>query len=153
MHSLPTARWVLRLAWAAPSRDADDALAECLGAADEAGDRPGGAPPAWLRRARERIRDECTRKLRVSSLAGDAGVHPVYLTREFRRWYGTSVSGCIQEERLRRAADGLARSAEPIAGVAFGSGFADQPHLTRAFQRALGVTPAAYRRSAGPTGV
>ena len=33
-----------------------------------------------------------------------------------------------------------------LAEVALASGFVDQSHMTRAFRRGLGITPAAYRR-------
>lgn len=144
-QSPATARWMLRLATDRGGADPADALAECLGAVDVAGGRAAGDPPEWLRRARERIRDECATRIRVSELAHEAGVHPVHLTREFRRWYGCSVTGCIAQERTARVAAALADDATTLARVAFATGFADQPHLTRVFKRLVGVTPGAYR--------
>jgi AraC-like DNA-binding protein len=35
----------------------------------------------------------------------------------------------------------------PLASVALECGFADQSHLTRRFKGAVGVTPAAWRRT------
>jgi transcriptional regulator GlxA family with amidase domain len=58
---------------------------------------------------------------------------------------------CIQAERVRAAADALAASTTPISQVAYDAGFSDQSHLTRAFGRFAGLTPAAYRSlAAGP---
>jgi AraC family transcriptional regulator len=101
--------------------------------------------PEWLCRVRERIRDERGRGARVAELARDAGVHPVYLTRRFRHAFGSSVVACIQAERLRVAADALARTGEPLSRVAYDAGFADQSHLTRTFSRTVGLTPRVYR--------
>ena len=48
--------------------------------------------------------------------------------------------------RVARARQLLAQGVVP-GQVAAQLGFADQPHLTRAFRAALGVTPAAYQRA------
>jgi len=37
----------------------------------------------------------------------------------------------------------------PLADAAFGSGYADQPHMTREFRELVGITPAAFRRGRG----
>lgn len=62
------------------------------------------------------------------------------------------------EVRLRHALAGLLDTAEPVAQIAAGTGFASQAHLTTRFRRRFGVTPAACRREgrigagARPTG-
>ena len=53
--------------------------------------------------------------------------------------------------RLEWVARRLAESDEPIASLAIEAGFADQPHLTRAFRTFSGLTPARYRRSKAPS--
>jgi AraC family transcriptional regulator len=49
--------------------------------------------------------------------------------------------------RIERAASLLRFSDTPIAAIAIECGFADQSHLTTAFRRRTGVTPAVYRGS------
>jgi AraC family transcriptional regulator len=121
-------------------------MAECLGATTgDAEIAPDPPIPDWLERVRERIRDERGNGTRVATLAHDVGVHPVYLTRRFRRAYGCSVVAYVQAERVRHAADQLVRTADAISHVAYDAGFADQSHLTRAFSRAAGVPPAVFR--------
>jgi len=164
MRSFATARWMLRIAARSAddagdnddnddNDDTSDALAECLGTLDGTSTEQPERAPQWLQRVRERIADECTVRVRVSDLARDAGVHPVHLTRQFRRYYGTSVVGCVQLHRVRRAADALAGSSAPISHVALSAGFADQSHLTRVFKRGLGVTPGAFRTGAARASV
>ena len=148
LQSMTVARWMLTIAQHTHSQqndDALDALAECLGAIANAGDSRVTEVPSWIRRIRERIADECSSGLRVTALAAEGGVHPVYLTREFRRAYGTSIVGCMQQDRVRRAAAALANTSIPISHVALNSGFVDQPHLTRIFRRECGMTPAQFR--------
>src|SRR4029078_12392845 len=40
----------------------------------------------------------------------------------------------------------LLEAGEPIADTAFATGFADQSHMHRHFERSLGLTPARYTR-------
>jgi len=54
-----------------------------------------------------------------------------------KRWAGIA--------RFQRAVRSLAEGAGPLADVAAACGYADQAHLTRAFRRYGGITPAAYR--------
>lgn len=100
--------------------------------------------PAWLGRARDRLRDQDAAS--VSDVARSVGVHPIHLTRVFR-----TVQGCTPGEyqrgwRLRRAAALLDQTRLPVAEVAVRAGFSDQSHLTRQFRAVFGVGPAGYRR-------
>lgn len=107
----------------------------------------GGTPPAWLARVRETA-DDLGGACRVGELAAAAGVHPVHATREFRRYYGTTLSDHLQRRRLQRAAELIARSDAPIAVAAARAGFADQSHLGRQLRARTGVTPSRLRAAA-----
>jgi AraC family transcriptional regulator len=109
-----------------------------------------GAAPAWLRRARELLRDTCleTAPRSVREIAAVLGVHPVHLARRFRSAFGLSPGEYARRCRLDRARRMMQRSAAPLAEIAFSAGFADQSHFSHAFRRAYGVSPAAYRRAA-----
>jgi AraC-like DNA-binding protein len=52
----------------------------------------------------------------------------------------------VRQTRVNKAAEQLRRG-EPPAYAAQNVGFADQPHMTRAFRKVMGITPAAYARS------
>lgn len=102
------------------------------------------APPHWIVQAREHIDAQLPGSVRVRDVARVAAVHPVYLARQFRRFMGCSVTEYIAGRRLQHAAELLA-GRRALSGVAFGAGYADQSHLTRAFRAATGLTPARYR--------
>lgn len=118
-----------------------------LAGADDA--RENGAPPAWLVRVREALDDRLPDPVEVRELAGYAGVHPISLTRAFKRHFGETVTEYRRRTRLRQAAGVLARGSMSVSAVAHSSGFSDHSHLCREFRRATGVAPSDYRRLAG----
>lgn len=103
-------------------------------------------PPAWLERARQAMDDSTPGSLTVEGVAAEAGVHPVSLTRAFRRCYGVTTSRYLRRVRVRHAARLLAETAGPLSRVAYASGFSDQSHMTRLTRAETGATPAELRR-------
>ena len=108
--------------------------------------RVRGSRPGWLGRVEELMHDRLTEPTDIAGLAAAVDIHPVHLARVFRRHHGCSPGVCVRRLRLRHACARLAESDDPIAAVALASGYADQSHLSRHVKRALGVTPAEYRR-------
>jgi AraC family transcriptional regulator len=103
-------------------------------------------PPGWLVRARELLHDRSQDELTMAAIAAEAGVHPVYLARVFRRFFGETPAEYVRRCRVERAAQLVRGSARPLAEIAVGCGFVDQSHFTRAFGRTFGTSPGAYRR-------
>jgi AraC family transcriptional regulator len=106
-----------------------------------------GEPPRWLRVVRQAIEDQSS--LRVRDLAKQAGVHPVYLARQFRRWYGCSITDHAKLRRVQRAAHDIASTSKSLSVISHDAGFADHPHMCRTFVRETGVTPTTYRELTG----
>lgn len=107
----------------------------------------GTGRPDWLSRAVAYLRDAATAPARVSDVAAEADVHPVHLARVFRRHLGLSPGEYLRRARVQSALDLIERTGEPLATIAFRTGFCDQSEMTRAFRRELGTTPGAYRRT------
>jgi AraC family transcriptional regulator len=121
---------------------AHDVLAALGG---QAGVSSSVTPPRWLQIVREELDDAGLVSPRVRVLATSAGVHPVYLARQFRRFYGCSVTQYLRQRRLQRTADLVTSSDQPLSVVGYTAGFADQAHMCRVFRTYAGVTPGAYR--------
>jgi AraC family transcriptional regulator len=103
------------------------------------------ACPVWLRRAREFLHDSFRLPLRVRVIAREIGVHPVHLTRVFRRHNGCTVSEYLRALRLAEAGRLILRQGHTIAEAAHEAGFADQAHLCRCFSERFGFSPKAFR--------
>jgi AraC family transcriptional regulator len=106
---------------------------------------PQPSPPRWLKQARELIRECSNERLTLSRIAQAAGVHPVYLSREFRRHYHCTVGEYIRHLRIETACREILRPDASLAEVALACGFHDQSHFSKIFKRVMNTTPAAYR--------
>ena len=107
--------------------------------------RRAGGPPRWLRQAQEYLHARFLEQVEVAEIAAAVGVHPVHLSRIFRRYLGVSVGDYVRRLRIEWAANELATGELPLADVAIGAGFVDQSHFTRAFKRHTGLTPGRFR--------
>ncbi len=83
-------------------------------------------------------------RVSLAELAALAGVSRFQLLRGFAREVGITPHAYLVQRRVCVARRLLAEGLTP-AQAAIQAGFADQSHLTRAFVRHLGITPARYR--------
>jgi len=87
--------------------------------------------------------------LSVARLAAEANLSPDYLIRKFRLDLGVTPHQYVMRSRIKRAQELLATTDMPLTDVAAAVGFADQSHLSTAFRKLVGVSPARYRRGRG----
>ncbi|MCE0464153.1 AraC family transcriptional regulator [Pseudomonas uvaldensis] len=85
--------------------------------------------------------------LSVRKLSQVANFSVYHFHRQFTAFVGVPVSRYVQLMRLRRAAHCLAsRTDLSILDAALGAGFESPESFSRAFRRALGMTPSAFRK-------
>lgn len=106
------------------------------------------AAPDWLVRLRDSLATRLRGPLTLTGLAEDAGVHPVYLARAFRRSFGLPIGRYLRRLRVDASARALASTDIPTSNIAYDVGFYDQSHLNRVFVRETGMPPARFRRLA-----
>lgn len=105
--------------------------------------RSGGR--RWLESAREILEANFIEPPTLDELAGQVGVHPVHLAREFRRQYNCTIGDFCRRLRIESAGRRIAETDLPISQIALALGFYDQSHFTNTFRRYTGMTPAVYR--------
>jgi AraC-like DNA-binding protein len=101
--------------------------------------------PTWLRSVIDGFPWEEAVPLREA--AAIAGLHETHFSRAFRRHVGMTANAYRTRARIRLASKMLLTTMAPIARIALNAGFSDQSHLTRAFSRSLGLSPAGFRRT------
>jgi AraC family transcriptional regulator len=126
-----------------------DAAISAIAAVGDADEPCGTTPPRWIALVRDNL-DDTKVAHSVSALAAGAGVHPVYLARQFRRWYGCSITDYVRRRRVQLAARHITTSRGALSTVSYNAGFSDQAHMCRVFKAETGVTPGSFRALVAP---
>lgn len=86
--------------------------------------------------------------LSLDDIAREAGLSPFHFLRLFARVLGVTPHQFLIRSRLRNAARLLTDHSRSITDVAFDAGFGDLSNFIRLFQRAAGMSPSRFRKSA-----
>ena len=105
-----------------------------------------GMRPAWLDRIRDALHASPAAPPSTTQLAAETGLHPVYVARVFRAWFGCSIADYARRLRAEHARGLICDTTTPLATVAALCGFADQAHLTRSLRSLTGLPPGVMRR-------
>ncbi|WP_375770779.1 AraC family transcriptional regulator [Archangium gephyra] len=109
--------------------------------------QPSASRPRWLARVEESPRVNYREQVSLHQLATLAGVHPVHVSRSFRRHHGGSIRDFVHRLRMLHACR-LIEEQQSLASAAAESGFCDQSHMTRVFLSVTGMTPSRFRQTA-----
>jgi AraC family transcriptional regulator len=102
--------------------------------------------PAWVKKMKEVLNEADTSTLCWDTLAAIAQVHPVHLSRQFPKYFDTTVGDYLKKLRIEEAAGLLTNVEVSLTHISYQCGFADQSHFIRSFKQAVGVTPLQYRK-------
>ena len=108
----------------------------------------GGLDDARLARVLDFVDANLERDIGVDDLAAAACISPFHFSRMFHTRMGMPPSRYLSRRRLERAKVLLASAEATISQVALACCFSSQANFTRAFRRATGLTPGAFRRTA-----
>jgi AraC-like DNA-binding protein len=100
-----------------PETEAENTAVELTGCLVE---RPasGAQAPRWLAHAEEYLQTHYQETVRLRSLAGELGIHPVYCCRAFRRALGCTITAYIRLLRLIEGGRLALAEDQPLAVVA-----------------------------------
>ena len=101
--------------------------------------------PRWLKQAQELVHERFSESLSLQDIADAIGIHPVHLSREFRKRYRCTIGEYIRRRRIEYASGQILTSKATLLEIAATAGFSDQSHFSRMFKRQMGVTPTEYR--------
>jgi transcriptional regulator GlxA family with amidase domain len=116
-----------------------------------------GVPPADLGRlaalrdpavamAVELLREHPERPWTVGALAREIGLSRTLFASRFRALVGETPIRYLTKVRLRQAAGHLATTDEKMYAIARRAGYDSEASFSKAFKRAFGSAPGAYRR-------
>ncbi len=100
-----------------------------------------------IRRALAFVREHFTEAITLADVAHEAALSRFHFCRLFHHEVGVSLREYLQEIRVGRAKALLADRHVTVSEVAYAVGFNDLSHFDRIFNRKVGRSPTAYRRS------
>jgi AraC family transcriptional regulator len=106
----------------------------------------GGLAPWQVELASRLLLEDICTEVPGEQLANICGLSRSYFAKAFKISLGAPPHRWVVRERIRRAAELLEGTDEPISVIALSCGFADQSHFTRTFREAVGASPGAWRR-------
>lgn len=102
-----------------------------------------------IRKALLYINANYKQRISLQALARHVGLHPVYLSRLFKRQVGVSPHRYMLEYKIRKARDFLGFFDEAAVYTGQELGFQDYSHFFRTFKRLTGRTPVDFVRRSG----
>ncbi|RVU96882.1 AraC family transcriptional regulator [Coriobacteriales bacterium OH1046] len=113
---------------------------------------PHPHPTEQLKAVLEEIRLHYGDPLGVGDAARLAGYSEAHLMRIFKQVTGQTFVGYLNDYRLSAASYFLRKTDDAISRIARSCGFDNPSYFIRRFKARYGVTPSAYRKSAGDGG-
>lgn len=151
MHKGPALREMISLLTlllsnsSAPNTIAEEEIVNLLAGVTDIETVARGPAPTWLRSIKQQLDEIPQVLLNVRQLADQAGVHAVYLSRAFRRYYGTSITQYRKRARFCLAAATLSRSGNNLSEIAHACGYTDHAHFCRDLRTLTGSRPNSIR--------
>jgi AraC family transcriptional regulator len=107
-----------------------------------------GLAPLQLRRVVEYMEANLLEDIRLTELAGIAGLSASHFARAFKVSIGLTPHRWLVEQRIRHAKRLMTKNGKPISVAAHLAGFASQSYFTHVFRRVTGTTPRHWLRNA-----
>lgn len=101
--------------------------------------------PQWVYMLRDYLRANFINELNLKTISRVVDLHPVYLSREFSRYFGVTMGDYIRKLKVENAVLLLREPGLSLTEIGYQSGFADQSHFIRCFKNLFGSTPGEYR--------
>jgi len=108
----------------------------------KSGKEESSQKPAWVNRLKELLLEE-QMDHSLKGLSSALEIHPVHLSREFNRYFGTSLGNYIRLVKLNKAFCLLASNKFSMTEICYQCGFYDQSHFISNFKRVYRSTPTA----------
>jgi AraC-like DNA-binding protein len=135
------------LTWKEPLRRADGGIVGLIGISRDLVSLPtGDSGMAALARIIELIERDLSLDPPLDALAKRAGLTRFQLDQRIRALFGLSTAQYVTRARINLARGLFRHGDDSVADIALQCGYADQAAFTRAFRKAVGLTPSQYQK-------
>jgi AraC family transcriptional regulator len=106
------------------------------------------AKPDWVNKLQELLLEE-QMDYSLNTLSSILGIHPIHLSREFNRYFGTNLGNYIRLLKVNKAFCLIASNTISMTKICYQCGFYDQSHFISSFKRFYNTTPTKLIRKIG----
>lgn len=99
--------------------------------------------PIWVNQLKELLFEEKI-DYSLKNLSLILGLHPVHLSREFSRYFGTSLGNYIRLMKVNQAFNLIVSNKLSMTEICYKCGFYDQSHFITNFKRIYHTTPTKF---------
>lgn len=96
--------------------------------------------PIWANKLQELLFEENI-DYSLNNLSSILGLHPVHLSREFRKYFGTSLGNYLRLIKINKAFNLIVSNKLSMTEICYECGFYDQSHFITNFKRIYNTTP------------
>ena len=101
--------------------------------------------PKWVGKIKEMLHGS-RENWKLTDLASSLNVHPMHLSRDFPKYFDTTLGDYIRATKVQRAVALLPNTELSLTDISLECGFSDQSHFIRSFRSYYHVTPLFYRK-------
>lgn len=102
--------------------------------------------PQWVEKIQNAIQQGYSKKLSLTELSKEAGVHPAHLSRQFPKYFQVTLHYYVNQVKIEKATQMLRNKDCTLYEVAKECGFSDSSHFNRCFRKITGLNPSAYKK-------
>ena len=99
---------------------------------------------AYIRKLKSLIMEEPEKSIMIHDMARYVGMSPYYMIRRFRMECGITPHQFQIRCRVRKAQK-ILEEGKSVIEAAYATGFCDQSHFIKHFEKIVGLTPTDYR--------
>jgi len=99
----------------------------------------------WLNDIRDHLEAEFRTPPSLAELSRIHNLHPAYICQQFKSAFGVTIGAFVRDIRFAWAREAVAGCSGSLSDISLAAGFSDQAHLSRDFQRRLGISPRRFR--------
>jgi len=103
--------------------------------------------PIWVKKITEILNDELAGKLLYKDIAASMDIHPVQLSRDFKKYFGCSMGEYARKLKIQKAINLMCETGLSLTEISHQCGFADQSHFIKWFRFFTGHSPLRFRKN------
>lgn len=105
--------------------------------------------PIWVKQLKEILHHSPNICTSLGNLSALLNIHPVHLSREFPKYFKTTIGNYIRAQKLNKALLLVAENKLSMTEICYECGFYDQSHFTNVFKKMYQQTPLKVSKKIG----